>query len=136
MSVDLVMEFVFVLFVLEAFEANWQKGDNFGQLIFNMQPVYQKNILTFILMHPTFYFVIFIILKSGNYGFLLISILLMKTIDISLKISILDKLTKGKSLGGYEMLIKDDVKVKPLMKYLGVYLYPFMVYVVFMGERI
>jgi len=136
MSVDLVMEFVFVLFVLEAFEANWQKGDNFGQLIFNMQPVYQKNILTFILMHPTFYFVIFIILKSGNYGFLLISILLMKTIDISLKISILDKLTKGKSLGGYEMLIKDDVKVKPLMKYLGVFLYPFMVYVVFMGERI
>ena len=134
MDVNIIMEFVLVLFALEVYEASWQKGDNFGQLIFNMQPIFEKNILTFILMHPTFYFVLFIIVKSGNYSFLLISILFMKALDITLKLSILDKITHGKSLGGYAMLIEDNVKVKPVMKYLGVFLYPFMVYVVFMGN--
>jgi hypothetical protein len=128
MDSDAVIDFVVILFILEWFETTWQKGSSFNEMIGHIKSIYERNMLLFFSLHPAFYFLIYIMLYTNNYSFLIVSVLFMKLMDITLKISIIDKIARGKSLGGYEILLKEDVKISPVMKYFGTFLYPIMVY--------
>jgi len=116
------------LAILEFFEAYWQKGNTFKEYIENLLNIYKNNIIIFFTLHSTFYYVIFIEILFNKFNFLLNIIVLLKLLDIVFKITLLEKLKKGKDLGFYLVLLKENFEIPIYMKYFGVLLYPILLY--------
>lgn len=50
---------------LEYYEIFWQKADSMMGMLLRMHRYYGQNIFLFLIMHPTYYFLIFLIIDLG-----------------------------------------------------------------------
>ena len=115
-----------VSILLELFEVQWQKADTLMGMLLRMYQRYQKNMLLFLVMHPTFYFAIWLMMVTdASYG--AIALLFVKTIDIATKIMLIQQVFEKKELS-QEISMMLLAPLKPIMPYLGVFVYPPMVY--------
>ena len=90
---------LFLIFVaLEFFESKWQKSDTLYGLLNNNFQIFQKNIFLYFLLHLTFFYTIFVSFYLNNFSFWMSSILIIKFLDISFKLSLMKKLSNGTNI--------------------------------------
>ncbi len=114
--------FLFSLFIaLELFEANWQKSDSLYGVIHNNFLVYQKSLLTFFILNPTFFYVIFLEIYLNTNSLLMYVMIIIKFVDVSFKITMMKKLGEGQKM---EEVMPMNIKMGFLYRYMNVLIYP------------
>jgi len=126
-----VENFLIILIFLELFEIYWQKGKNFRDYISNLFSFYRRGIIFFILLHPTLYFIFFAQISLNNYSTTSLILIMIKTIDVGYKISLMDKIYNNKDLGSFEILLKENYNIPTGIKFLGIILYPILFFLSF-----
>lgn len=84
--------YIFFLIIFELFEITWQCSDTLYQILEKAYRYYSKSIFVFLLMHPSFYFVLFVVLATGRLNISMIIIIAFKIFDIFMKIELVRKL--------------------------------------------
>lgn len=119
------MEIIYLFFIfiaLELFETNWQKSNSLYGILENNFAVFKKNIFLYFIFHLSFFYSIYLSITLNNFGFWMSSIIVLKFLDISLKLSIMKKLSNGFAL---ENIIPLNTNILPILRYLNVIIYPF-----------
>ncbi len=84
--------YIFFLIFFELFEITWQYSDTLYQMLAKAYKYYSKSIFVFLLMHPSFYFILFVVLATGRLNVSMIIILTLKIFDMFTKIELVRKL--------------------------------------------
>ena len=84
-----ILTYVSILVVLELFEAYMQKADTLYGVMEKLNVWYQKSIFLFFLMHPSFYFVLFVAVLTDVLNLYIILILTFKVFDMFYKIELI-----------------------------------------------
>ena len=116
-----IISFFLIFIAIELFETNWQKSPTLYGLIDNNFKVYSKNIFLYFTLHLSFYYSIYLSITFSNFGFLMSSIIVLKFLDISFKLSIMQKLNKEIAI---ENIVPFNVNITPALRYLNVLIYP------------
>ena len=90
--------FTFILFGLEIFEAYIQRAPTLLGILQKLNFFYQKSVFLFFAVHPGFYFVLFVVLKTDVLNFTMIFLLAMKIFDIFYKLELLKKVFKERKV--------------------------------------
>lgn len=108
--------------LLEGFEVGWQKAPTLLGMLVRMHRRFEKSIFYFLLLHPTYYFAIWLILQTELSAAAII-LLFVKTVDIATKIVLMQQVFEKKevSMQLHEMLMMPLGKWMP---YLGLVVYP------------
>jgi hypothetical protein len=110
------------MIMLELIEANLQKAPTLELMIARLNGYYQKSVFLFFLVHPTFYFAIFVALYLNIMNLYLIIILILKSFDIFFKIEIIRRrYILGEMERELEMMM--GMSLSPWMSLLGVVIY-------------
>lgn len=117
------LSLLFIFIAIELFETNWQKSDTLFGLINNNFLIFKKNIFLYFILHPSFFYIIFLAFYLNNFGFLISSILVLKFLDIGFKLSLMKSISNGKNI---EELIPMDIKMTPVLRYFNVIMYPLL----------
>ena len=113
---------LFLIFVaLEFFESTWQKSDTLYGLINNNFSIFNKNIILYFLLHTTFFYTIFLSFYLNNFTFWMSSILVIKFLDISFKLTLMQKLSSGKELNE---IIPMNINMNLVFRYMNLVIYP------------
>jgi hypothetical protein len=85
---------VYILFLIffELFEIAWQHSDTLYQILEKAYRYYSKSIFVFLLMHPSFYFILFVVLATGRLNVSMIIIFTLKIFDMFTKIELVRKI--------------------------------------------
>ena len=73
------------------------------------------------LLHLTFFYTIYFSFSLSNFTFWMNSILIIKFLDISFKLTLMQKLARGKEIAE---IIPMDVKMTIVFRYMNVLIYP------------
>ena len=106
---------------LEFFESTWQKSDTLYGLINNNFSIFNKNIILYFLLHTTFFYTIFLSFYLNNFTFWMSSILVIKFLDISFKLTLMQKLSSGKEINE---LIPMNINMNLVFRYMNLVIYP------------
>ena len=113
---------LFLIFVaLDFFESTWQKSDTLYGLINNNFSIFNKNIILYFLLHTTFFYTIFLSFYLNNFTFWMSSILVIKFLDISFKLTLMQKLSSGKEINE---LIPMNINMNLVFRYMNLVIYP------------
>lgn len=126
---EILTQFIIIMVALELFEAYLQKAPTLGDVISKLHTYYQKSVFFFFMMHPTFYFVLFVSLYLNVLNFYIIAILLLKVFDMFFKIELIKQRYLTKNMDEEIKMIL-HFKMAPWMGFLGVLVY---VPLLFMG---
>lgn len=118
---DSLLILVVIFILLEFYESSWQKSDTFFGLIEKNYFIYQKGIFSYLGMNPTFFYVIFLIFGIGYQGFWMISVFILKFIDILFRLYMMKKIAQNEDL---ELLLSSDMKMNIFLRYFNVIIYP------------
>ena len=118
---------IIALFIsFELYEIYWQKAESMMGMLNKMHRYYKKNILLFLLMHPTYYYTIFLLLLFDEISPIAV-ILFIKTLDIATKILLIEQIYYKKRIS-QEMAMLLLTPLHPFLPYMGLFLYvPFLV---------
>jgi hypothetical protein len=112
---------LFLIFIaLELFESNWQKSDTLHGVLYNNYSIYQKGIIYFFLLNPSFIYSIFLVIFLQNNGFLMLSIVGLKFLDIAFKLNLLTKMAQGVDL----QEIMPNIQMNLIFRYMNALIYP------------
>lgn len=126
-AMESISVIILVLILLELFEAWWQKDKTLFDVLARGYHYYQKSIFLFLLMHPTFYYILFVILFMNVFNGWMVTILLLKTVDIFFKLTLMNKLFVEKTIdASLEMILSEPLS--PWLFLTGVSLYPFLLF--------
>jgi hypothetical protein len=78
--------------ILEFFEAVMQRSDTLYGVMQKLYGWYRKSIFLFFLIHPAFYFTLFVVVLTGQLNFYLTLILAMKIFDLFYKLALIRKI--------------------------------------------
>ncbi len=112
---------IIVYIILELFEIQWQKAENMMQMLIRMHMNYQKSILWFFILHPTFYFSIWLVMAT-DYNTSALLMLLIKTIDLVIKVLLIQQIFEKREIS-QEMSMMMQAPLHPLMPYIGLVIY-------------
>ena len=116
-----------ILLILELFEAMMQYAPTLADVTARLYKWYHKSIFLFFLIHPTFYFVLYVVMETGVLNASMIIIIAMKVFDIFYKLELIKSIYLKRS-------IPDDLAAMlswriPQWAFLtGVTLYPPLLY--------
>ena len=116
-----ILILVIFLISLEIFESTWQQSNSFYGVIKNNYKIYDKNIFLYFLFNPTFFFSIYLSMQFNNFGFLMSSIIVLKFLDISFRLFLMNKIQKDEDI---TYLVPIDIEYTLLLRYFNVFLYP------------
>ena len=124
---ETALTFTILLVFLELFEAFIQRADTLYRVVEKLYGWYQKSIFIFFLMHPAFYFILFVVIVTDTINIYMILILSFKIFDLFYKLELIKKI-----------FIKQDVpqdlaamlewKIPSWFFLMGVALYPPLLY--------
>ena len=128
---DTLLNYLILYIVLEIYEVQWQKANTMIGMLARMYEQYRKNIFVFLLMHPTFSFALMfgMITNYNEYALILLGI---KTIDIVTKMVLIKKVFIDKQLSE-EMTLALLAPLNKFMPYIGLLVYPPLIYLAFGG---
>jgi len=106
---------------LEIFESTWQQSNSFYGVIKNNYKIYDKHIFLYFLFNPTFFFSVYLSMKFNNFGFLMSSIIVLKFLDISFRLFLMNKIQKDEDITSF---VPIDIEYTLLLRYFNVLLYP------------
>jgi hypothetical protein len=112
---------LFLIFIaIEIFESNWQKSDTLYGLLVNNYTIYKKNLFLYFFLNLSFIYTIFLVIYLQNDSFLMLSIVVMKFIDISFRLNIMTKIANNTPLEE----IMPNIKISFILRYFNVIIYP------------
>lgn len=112
------METVYVIIaayvVSELFEIQWQKAPTMLEMLVRLYRRYRTSIFLFLLLHPTYFFAIWLILHT-HLGLPSILLLFAKTADIATKLVLIQQVFEKKEISAplHEMLVMPLEKWMP-----------------------
>jgi len=123
METILALLILFVLF--ELFEIQWQKAPTMLAMLARMYQRYRQNIFAFFLLHPTYFFAIWLIVYTHS-DLPAMLMLFTKTVDIATKIVLMQQVFEKREVSTqlHEMLI---APMQSWMPYVGLAFYPVLV---------
>lgn len=125
MTYDIILDYVMLFVILEIVEISWQKSDTIMGMLNKMYKYYNKNVLLFFAMHPTFSFSLgFAILTDYTLGSMLLAG--TKTLDIIVKLIFIDKIFIKKELS-HEMSLIILAPIDKFLPYIGLLIYPIFI---------
>ncbi len=110
-----------IYIILELFETQWQKADTLMGMLQNMYERYRRNVILFLLLHPTFYFTIYLAMIT-DYRVEVLIVLFIKTVDIATKILLMIQLFE-KEEASVELSQVLQTPLHKAMPYIGLFLY-------------
>jgi hypothetical protein len=81
-----------LLLFLELFEAFMQRSGTLYGVMENLYRWYRKSIFLFFLMHPAFYFTLFVVIATDILNIYMIAILTLKIFDLFYKLELIKKI--------------------------------------------
>jgi hypothetical protein len=81
-----------LLLFLELFEAFMQRSGTLYGVMENLYSWYRKSIFLFFLMHPAFYFILFVVIATDTLNIYMIAILTLKIFDLFYKLELIKKI--------------------------------------------
>ncbi|WP_230973262.1 hypothetical protein MLC52_02175 [Sulfurimonas sp. NW15] len=123
---DYLIVFIVLYMLLEFYEVQWQKAGTLMDMLARMYRYYHKNVLLFLIMHPTFYFAVWFLFYT-HYNPYALALLSFKTADIVSKIIMIDQVFIKKEISKEfaQVLL---TPIGPYLPYAGLLLYPFFIY--------
>ena len=115
-----------VYIVLELFETQWQKADSLMGMLLRMHTHYQKSIVWFLILHPTFYFTIWLVIVT-DFNASAAIMLFIKTVDIATKILLIQQVFEKRKLS-QEMSMMLLTPLNRILPYIGLVIYPPLVF--------
>ncbi len=121
-----VVFYIALYVAFELFEVWWQKSDTLYGVLQNIYRYYSKSIFVLLLIHPTFYLLVYLMIASGYDIYIQIA-LGLKLSDIALKILFIQKVfIKQEVDEEFRMML--GMKMEWYMLYFGVLFYPVLIY--------
>ncbi len=106
---NILSQIVLLMLMIELIETHLHRADTLELMIERLYGYYQKSVFLFFLVHPSFYFVIFISIYLNLLNFYIIAILILKSLDIFFKIEMMRQKFIYKDM---DREIKDMLKLK------------------------
>ena len=122
-----IIYLVLILVALELFEAYWQHSETIGGVLANGYYYYSKSVFLLFLMHPSLYFVLFVLFLTNSINGWIITILFVKSVDMLMKIALMRSLFV---YGDLDQELKDviDEPITPWLFAISVGVYPTLLY--------
>ena len=121
------MENVFLLtallVMLELFEAFMQRADTLYGVMKKLYGWYSKSIFLFFLMHPAFYFTLFVVIVTDRLNIYIILLLAFKVFDLFYKLELIKKIFIQQKVPG-DLAQMLEWKIPSWFFLMGVVLYP------------
>ena len=118
---DILLIILIIFIILELFESTWQKAPSLYGLLAKNYSIYRKNIFFYFIIHTTFFYSLFLSFYLNNFSFWMSSIVIMKFLDLYLKLIIMKKIDNNLDLGS---IIPLDIKMTNVFRYFNVIIYP------------
>ena len=112
-----------MLVMLELFEVMIQRADTLYGIVERLYGWYRKSIFLFFLVHPTFYFMLFVAVATDILNFYMIVILAMKIFDLFYKIELIKTVFIKKEVPA-ELSAMLQWEIPSWFYLMGVMLYP------------
>jgi hypothetical protein len=87
-----ILLFTVILVMLELFEAYMQRADTLYGVVEKLYAWYSKSIFAFFLIHPAFYFTLFVVVVTDVLNAYIIALLTLKVFDLFYKIELIKKI--------------------------------------------
>ena len=114
---------VAILVLLELFEAYFQRADTLYGIMEKLNVWYQKSIFAFCLIHPSFYFILFVVIVTDILNMYMILILVFKVFDLFYKIELIKTIFIKQNIPA-DLSAMLEWKIPQWFFLLGVGLYP------------
>lgn len=122
---DAIIDYILLFIILEYFEVSWQRAPSLMGMLLRMYHFYHKNIIIFLLLHPTYYFaLLFAMLCDLHWSALLL--VFFKTFDIATKIKLLEQVFIKKKLS-HELTVVLLTPIHKFLPYIGIVIYPIFI---------
>ena len=121
-----VLNYIIIFMALEFYEVLWQKANTLIGMLARMYEHYHKSVFIFLLMHPTFYFLIAFMMINDYKGYAVL-LLSIKTMDIATKLIMIKQVFIDKEISE-EMSIMLLTPLHKFVPYIGLVAYPPLVY--------
>ena len=119
---NILTQIVLLMLIVELIETHLHKADTLGLMIERLYGYYQKSVFLFFLVHPSFYFVVFVSIYLNLLNFYMIAIFLLKGLDIFFKIEMMrQRFVYKEPEPELEMLFR--LKMSPLVSFLSSLMY-------------
>jgi len=118
-----VLLFTSILVMLELFEAYMQRADTLYGVIEKLYGWYAKSIFVFFLIHPAFYFTLFVVIVTDVLNIYMILLLIIKVFDLFYKIELIKKIFIQENVPS-DLAVMLEWKIPPWFFLMGVGLYP------------
>jgi len=123
--------FILLYIVLELFEVEWQKADTVLNMLGRMYKYYHKNVFLFLVMHPTFYFAIFLTLFT-SYDIYATLFFVIKGVDIATKMIFIKQVFIEESIND-EMAQMLMMPLGKFFPYIGIIVYTPLIWMALSG---
>lgn len=122
---DAIINYIIIFIILEYFEVSWQRAPSIMGMLLRMHYFYEKNILLFLILHPTYYFaILFAMLCDLHWSALIL--LFIKTFDIATKIKLIEQVFIKRELS-QELALVLLAPIHKLLPYIGIVIYPIFI---------
>jgi len=115
-----------VIGILEFIEAHSLKGHSLKTLIEELGALLKEKKLHFILLHSSFFFMIFLIINYEISSFLITTALLVKALDIAFKLYLIKRIDENGHFSIINILGVPDIAISKSLKYSGIVIYPLL----------
>ncbi len=120
---DNILLLIAILIMLELFEAYMQRANTLYGVIEKLYGWYSKSIFFFFLMHPAFYFTLFVVVITDILNIYMILLLTFKVFDLFYKLELIKKIfIQQKVPQNLEDML--EWEIPPWFFLMGVGLYP------------
>lgn len=118
-----VLLLISILIVLELFEAYMQRADTLYGVMEKLYGWYAKSIFLFFLMHPAFYFTLFVVVATDRLNIYTILLLTFKVFDLFYKMELIKKIFIQQKVPG-DLAAMLEWKIPSWFFLMGVGFYP------------
>lgn len=123
---EYVLNYIIIFMALELYEILWQKANTLIGMLARMYEHYHKSVFVFLLMHPTFYFLMAFMMLN-DYNVYTVILLGIKTMDIAMKLMLIKQVFIDKEISA-EMSMMLLTPLHKLLPYIGLVTYPPLIY--------
>lgn len=127
-----IQNLLLLMICFEFLEFFWQKGEDIKSYMQNLLHIYKNGVIPFACLHVSFFFILFCIFALDIKSPILFLIAIFKYLDISLKISLLNRLTKNLPLGNFGIIFENDYPISIWIKLFPLAIYTTIFYIALM----
>jgi len=122
-----VLQIIFALILLELLELYLHQANTLSDLIDKLYGYYRESIFLFFLVHPTFYFVLGVLIYFNAFNFYGITVLMLKVFDIFFRIELIKQRYYLPSMDA-ELKKMMEMKLTFSMKFLALFVHVPLLY--------